>query len=73
MAQLTHAQYEVLERAIVDGTRIAIRRRGRREYVVIPLRLRLVDGREAIETRNPTTGHEMTVYLDEVDSLEAVR
>ena len=73
MAQLTHTQYELLERAVVDGTRIAVRRRGRREYVVIPLRLRLVDGREAIETRNPTTGHEMTMYLDEVESLEAVR
>lgn len=73
MAQLTHAQYDLLERAIVDGTRIAVRRLGRREYVVLPLRLRIVDGREAIETRNPTTGHEMTMYLDEVESLEAVR
>ena len=73
MAQLTHEQYEALERAVVKGTRIVIRRRGRREYVVIPLTLRLVDGREVVEARNPTTGHDLTINLDEVDAIEALR
>lgn len=72
MAQLTHEQYETLERAVVKGTRIAVRRSGRREYVVIPLALRIHDGREAIEARNPVTGHELRLYLDEVDSIEVV-
>lgn len=72
MAQLTHRQYELLEQAVVKGTRIAVRRRGRREYVVIPLTLRLVDGRELVTARNPTTGHELTIYLDEVDAIEAL-
>ena len=72
MAQLTHEQYEALERAVVNGTRIAFRRRGRREYVVIPLTLRVVDGREVVEARNPTTGHDLTIYLDEVDAIEAL-
>lgn len=72
MAQLTHEQYELLERAVVAGTRIAVRRRGRREYVVIPLTLRLVDGREVVEARNPTTGLDLTIYLDEVDAIHAL-
>ncbi|HTI64623.1 MAG TPA: hypothetical protein VL524_13940 [Gemmatimonadaceae bacterium] len=72
MAQLTHEQYEALERAVVTGTRIAIRRRGRREYVVIPLTLRVVDGREVVEARNPATGHDLTIYLDEVDTIQAL-
>ena len=73
MAQLTHAQYDALERAVIDGTRIAVRRLGNREYIVIPLRLRVVDGREAIEARNPTTGHDLTLFLDELQSIEVVR
>ena len=72
MAQLTHKQYDILEKAIADGIRIAAYRRGT-EYVVVPTRLRLVDGREAVETIHPTTGHEMTLYLDEMDSFEVVR
>lgn len=72
MAQLTHEQYEALERAVVRGTRVAIRRRGRREYVVIPLTLRVVDGREVVEARNPTTGQNLTIYLDEVDAIQAL-
>ena len=31
------------------------------------------DGREVIEARNPTTGHELTIYLDEIDRIEAVK
>lgn len=73
MAQLTHAQYDALERAVIDGRRIAVRRRGQREYVVIPLRLRVIDGREAIEARHPSTGHDLTLFLDELQSIEVVR
>ena len=72
MAQLTHAQYDALERAVADGTRIVVHRRGRREYVLIPLSLRVLDGREVVEARNPTTGHALTIFLDEIDGLEAV-
>jgi hypothetical protein len=73
MAQLTHQQYEAIERAVVDGTRLAVRRRGRREHVVVPLELRLVDGREVIEAKNPTTGHDLTIFLDDIESIEVVR
>ena len=57
---------------MANGRRIVFLRRGRREYVVIPLTLRLVDGREVVQARNPTTGHELTIYLDEVDGVEAL-
>ena len=72
MAQLTHDQYDALERAITNGVRIAVWRRGT-EYIVVPQRLRLEGGREAIEAMHPTTGHELTLYVDEVDAIEVVR
>jgi hypothetical protein len=72
MSQLTHDQYDALERAIVNGVRIAVWRRGT-EYIVVPQRLRLADGREAIEAMHPTTGHALTLYVDEVDAIEVVR
>ncbi len=72
MAEFTHKQYDILERAIVAGKRIAAFRRGT-EYVVVPTRLRMISGREAVEATHPTTGDEITLYLDEVDSFEVVR
>lgn len=72
MAYFTHTQYEQLERAIVDGSRVVLRRRGI-EYVVVPDRLRLLHGRETIEARRPYTGDEINFFLDEIDSFEVVR
>lgn len=75
MAQLTHKQYEMLERAVVDGTRVAVQRSSSAggEIVVVPLKLGTRDGREFIKTRNPTSGHDMTIFLDEVERLEVVK
>jgi hypothetical protein len=73
MGQLNHEQYDALERAVANGTRIVVRRRGRREYIVIPLSIKVRDGRETVEARNPTTGHALTIFLDDVGSLEAMR
>jgi hypothetical protein len=72
MAELTTAQYDALERAITEGTRIAVYRRGA-EYVVVPRRLRTERGREALESIHPTTGDRLTFYLDEVEEIEVVR
>jgi hypothetical protein len=69
---VTHDEYETLERAIIRGTRIAVIRRGA-EYIVIPRSLRHSNGREAIEARNPTTGDDMIIFIDEVDAIEVVR
>jgi len=67
-----HKQYDLLERAIMNGKRISAYRRGT-EYVVVPTRLRVISGREAVDATHPTTGDEITLYLDEMDSFEVVR
>ena len=72
MAQLTHAQYDALERAITDRRRIAVMRRGT-EYVVVPTALRVERGREAIAATHPTTGGPLSFFLDELESIEVVR
>ena len=72
MGQLTVKQYDALERAIVDATRVAILRRGT-EYLVIPARLIMPEGAEVIVARHPTTGARLTLRLDEVDRMEVVK
>ena len=69
--QLNHRQYDALESAITHGKRIAIRRRGT-EYVGVPKKLWSEGQREAVSILHPTTGEEITVYLDEIDKLEVV-
>ena len=71
MAQFNPKQYDTLERAITDKRRIAVIRRGT-EYVVVPARLTIERGREAIQARHPS-GSVMTFYLDELESLEVVK
>ena len=72
MGELTVKQYDALERAIVDASRVAILRRGT-EFLVIPERLVSQDGHEVIVARHPTTGARMTLRLDEVDRMEVVK
>jgi len=71
VSQLTHDQYDQLEQAVARGQRIAVHRRGS-EYIVIPLSLVTRGGRELIEARNPTTGDTLSLFLDELDSIETV-
>lgn len=71
MSQLTHDQYERLERAVSRSQRIAVARRGT-EFILIPLALRSLDGREVIDARNPTTGDAMMLFVDELDALETL-
>jgi hypothetical protein len=66
-----HEQYEALERAVADGRKIAIMRRGT-EYVVVPQRITLRGGREIIETRNPSTGDKAVFFLDDLDGFDVV-
>jgi hypothetical protein len=73
MATLNTQQYDALERAIIDGTRIAVYRPGNREVVVVPKRLRLRSGREMIEASHPTTGDRLELFIDEIDGFEVVR
>ena len=71
MKQLNHRQYDALESAITHGKRISIRRRGT-EYVGVPKKLWMEGQREAVSILHPTTGEEITVYLDEIERLDVV-
>ena len=71
ITQLNTAQYDALERAIADGRRLAVWRRGT-EFVIIVDRLRITGGREALEAHHPTTGDRLTLFIDELDGIEVV-
>ena len=71
ITHLTTAQYDALERAIADGRRLAVWRRGS-EFVVIVDRLRMTGGREALEAHHPVTGDPMVLYIDELEGIEVV-
>ena len=71
ITQLTTAQYDALERAVADRKRLAVWRRGT-EFTVIVDRLRMLDGREALEAHHPTTGDKLTLYIDELEGIEVV-
>lgn len=70
--QLSVKQYDAIERAITDGRRISVFRRGT-EFLVIPERLVLRNSRECIEARHPTTGDHLRLWIDEADTVEVVR
>lgn len=72
MAYLSPDDYNRLESTITQGGRIVVFRRGT-EYIVAPLRLTMMGGREAIEAVHPTTGDPIVFVLDEIDSFEVVR
>ena len=71
MAHLTPSEFDRLERAVMDGRRIALVRQGR-EMVVIPIRLFMRGGREVIEARHPTTGDLITRVIEDLDAVEIV-
>lgn len=72
MGQLTTAAYDLLERAIRDGRRVSVMRRGT-EYLIVPLSIGVRSGREAIQARNPTTGDDLLIFVDDVDSFVVLR
>jgi hypothetical protein len=71
VTQLNTEQYDALERAITDGKRLSVWRRGT-EFVIVVDRLRVSGGREALEAHHPTTGDKLTLYIDELEGIEVV-
>ena len=67
----TTDEYDRIERAIAHAQRLVVYRRGT-EYIVIPRLLTSRHGREVIEARNPTTGDQLVLFIDELDSVEIV-
>jgi hypothetical protein len=70
--QLTHDQYDALERAVRVGERVAAYRRGT-EYILVPQQLIVRGGREIIRALHPTTGEPIELPLDELEALHVIR
>ena len=70
--QFTTKDYDSLENAITRGQKIIVSRRGN-EFIVVPSRLRVEGGREAIDSVHPTTGEKLTVFVDELSGFEVVK
>jgi hypothetical protein len=60
-----------LERAVRDGLKVALTRRGT-EYVVTALRITTVERREALVGRLPMTGEELAFRLDQIDAFQVI-
>lgn len=60
-----------LERAIDEGARVQLSRRGT-EYVIQPRELRIEGASEVILAVHPNTGLEMKFPLDEIDGFSVI-
>ena len=69
---MTAAQYDALERAIVNRSRVAIRLNGA-EMVLIPEAIRMQGGRELLVTQNPSSGLPLLLKIDDIERHEVVR
>ena len=67
----TPERLDQLERALRDGRRVALYRRGT-EYIVIAVRLTTATNRDAFVGRLPMTGEEMTFVLGELEGFQVV-
>lgn len=67
----TATEYNRLEAAIANGSRVVVMRQGS-ELVVVPRQLRMRGGRELIEAVHPATGELISFMLDEIERLEVV-
>ena len=63
------ADLDRLERAIMDGTRVQLRRRGT-ELIVIPEDVRARYGRDILRARRVATGESDEFPLDEVEQFD---
>jgi len=64
----TTARMDQLERAIRDGLRISLMRRGS-EHIVVARRLTTVGSRDAVIGLVPMTGAELTFVLDDIEEF----
>jgi hypothetical protein len=60
-----------LERAIAEGTRVQVSRRGT-EYVVVPRSLRADYGSEVLTATHPNTGEDIEFRLEEIDWFDTI-
>lgn len=67
----TPGQMDRLERAVREGLRVALTRRGT-EYIVTARRVASVGSKEALIGHLPMTGEELAFVLDEIDSFQVI-
>jgi hypothetical protein len=67
----TADRMDQLERAVREGLRVALTRRGT-EYIVTALRVATAGRREALIGRLPMTGEELVFLLDDMDSFQVL-
>lgn len=67
----TPARMDQLERAIRDGLRVAVMRRGT-EYIVVAKRLGFDGGRDAFTGLLPMTGEELRFRLEDIEAFEVL-
>ena len=65
----TSARMDQLERAVRDGLRVSLMRRGS-EHIIVARRLTTVRSRDAVVGLVPMTGHELTFVLDDLDDFQ---
>lgn len=63
--------YDVLERAVARGSRLAITRHGR-QWIIVAQRLVVERGREVLQARHPSTGEPVVFVVDDIERIEAV-
>ncbi len=66
------SQYDILERAVARGSRIAVTRRGV-QWIVVAQSIDTRSGREQLLARHPSTGDAMIFLLDDITHIEVVR
>ena len=71
LKQLTTRKYDALEAAVKHSRRVSVYRRGT-EYVGIPQRIWQDGRREAVSILHPTTGEQITIYLDDIEHLDVL-
>lgn len=64
-------RFDQLERAVRDGRRIAVRRRGN-EYIVVAVALVTRSSQETLVGRLPMTGEELTFTLEELEAFQVL-
>ncbi|MGQ0647267.1 MAG: hypothetical protein ACT4P7_06820 [Gemmatimonadaceae bacterium] len=69
---LSPKDYDLVERAVARGSRVAITRRGT-QWIVVAQRLTLVRGREVLDARHPSTGEPMNFAVDDIEHIEVVK
>lgn len=60
-----------LERAVRDGLRISLMRRGS-EHIIVARRITTVRSRDAVVGLVPMTGQEQTFVLDEIEAFQVI-